>query len=500
VRRFVDLTLAGKIWGVAVRDVPLNTAQLEVLAWVRDGCPAGVYDDWSHRITARALHNRGLIRVNGFGASWTATIEPDGIYYLKHGAHRSGLQAPAERTKPASIAETAPPAALPCAAEPSTSSGPAAPRAARRKPGVTERFIEELIGMGAAGLDVATDSLNLVRRRVVDAERDGRVPSGMRIAFRPVRYGERHGTRVWLERIPGWQERVLRTRRRGPIERSAPAEELDGSEAFQVKGAPRERALRMVDALVQGAEAEGVKVRAGLGARVDNGRSARLDGRRDELVFVIGPDQARLWFLQGTVQVPHVPSARELARARQGFLFPDFDDVPDENLTIMIEGKSAAFWAATWKDAEQQRLEPMLPRILEEILFKLDAKLAARQEEQRREKARLRELEQQRHAWDQAREHAVQAFRDQFVVNEMLDQAKTWRRATQLQQYAQAIRRNAEGFDSEQRQRALAWADAIEAQAQRANPLPDRAFPPKPPEPTNEDLKPFMGRHGLWRP
>jgi excisionase family DNA binding protein len=55
--------------------VGLNEKQRQVLAWVVGGCPPGVYpdDDFSHRVSARALKNRGLIELRGHGASWRAT-------------------------------------------------------------------------------------------------------------------------------------------------------------------------------------------------------------------------------------------------------------------------------------------------------------------------------------------------------------------------------------------------------------------------------------------
>ena len=58
--------------------VSLNPPQLHVLSRIRDGCPAGVYNDWSHRISASTLHNRGLAVVKGRGASWSATITDPG--------------------------------------------------------------------------------------------------------------------------------------------------------------------------------------------------------------------------------------------------------------------------------------------------------------------------------------------------------------------------------------------------------------------------------------
>ncbi len=69
------------------RSVPLNAVQLEVLNWVKDGCPEDVYSDWSHRVSARALHNRGLIEVRGRGEKWSAALTDDGRYYLEHDSY-----------------------------------------------------------------------------------------------------------------------------------------------------------------------------------------------------------------------------------------------------------------------------------------------------------------------------------------------------------------------------------------------------------------------------
>lgn len=55
--------------------VRLNAKQQAILAWVVEGCPPGVFpdDDYSHRVSARALKNRGLVELSGHGKSWRAT-------------------------------------------------------------------------------------------------------------------------------------------------------------------------------------------------------------------------------------------------------------------------------------------------------------------------------------------------------------------------------------------------------------------------------------------
>lgn len=51
-----------------------------MLEWIKTGCHAGVYDedDFTHRISARALEGRGLVEIRGRGKSWIATPTPRG--------------------------------------------------------------------------------------------------------------------------------------------------------------------------------------------------------------------------------------------------------------------------------------------------------------------------------------------------------------------------------------------------------------------------------------
>ena len=58
----------------------LNQQQVSVLGWIKAGRPDGVFDDedYSHRISARALKSRGLVEIQGHGKSWVATLTPRG--------------------------------------------------------------------------------------------------------------------------------------------------------------------------------------------------------------------------------------------------------------------------------------------------------------------------------------------------------------------------------------------------------------------------------------
>ncbi|HEV8176378.1 MAG TPA: hypothetical protein VGP44_01695, partial [Gemmatimonadales bacterium] len=56
----------------------LTQAQLDLLGWIADGCPEGVVEGESYRISAVALlRRRGLVKTRGRGADWSA-ITPRG--------------------------------------------------------------------------------------------------------------------------------------------------------------------------------------------------------------------------------------------------------------------------------------------------------------------------------------------------------------------------------------------------------------------------------------
>lgn len=74
----LDARIVDMVPGEQERPIPspiqLNAAQMAVLSWIVDGCLDGVFPEGSfaHRITARALKNRGLVEISGHGVSWRA--------------------------------------------------------------------------------------------------------------------------------------------------------------------------------------------------------------------------------------------------------------------------------------------------------------------------------------------------------------------------------------------------------------------------------------------
>jgi len=343
-----------------------------VLTWVGDGCIADVYDDWSHRVTARALHNRGLLKVRGHGPNWSAALTEDGRYYLEHGSYPDEAQShKAESPQRVSTADNARPGRS-ATQQPTSPASPAPLERPTRstshakQPGKTEQL---MLALGAAEghrLAAPRSQEASYRRLASLAKGRGLIPEGMQVT---VAWASRDQLSVALEPLPEWQTRVVDpipvpSRLHDPSDVVAA---LSESATFQVGGGPRKRALRLAEALTVAARDRGMIVKAVLNQPL-NGNYAYGDGpRRDEIEFTIGGDSFRLWFTQQTLKEPHEPTQREIARVQRGFLFPDYDDVPAQHLGLVLDGEGGTFWASSWHDADDHALEEDLAQILEEM-------------------------------------------------------------------------------------------------------------------------------------
>lgn len=464
--------------------MPLNAVQLEVLSWVKDGCPEDVYSDWSHRVSARALHNRGLIEVRGRGASWAAEATDEGHYYLEHGSYPDDAPdatADAPRQAPTTEAPNSN-ESPPSQGSPPRRAGKSSSRA--KQPNKTEQFMLALNAAEEHRLVVERSEEASYRRLITLAKHRGLIPDGMQITLSSP---SRDQLAVMLEPLPEWQTRVLDTisvpgRLLNPSDVTIA---LSESDSFQVTGSPRKRALRLTEALTVAARERDMSVRAILNQPRNPNYTYRDSPRRDEMEFSIEGDSFRLWFTQETLKEPHEPTQREIARVRRGFLFPDYDDVPAEQLGLVLNGEGGTFWAGSWHDAEGHALEEDLAQILEEIRLRHERQIENREAEQERALAR-REQEKKDRAV------AKEKYRAQFVVDAMKSQAEKWEEANRLRRYAAAIREAAALFEGQQQEDALEWAAQVGTEASRIDPLPSAAKPPEIPEPSHSDLSPFL--------
>lgn len=75
----------------------LTLAQFDLLDWISKGCPDGIYEGSSHRVSARGLHNRGLVHITGTGKTWTAKITAEGTRVLTEQGRRVAVVRERER-------------------------------------------------------------------------------------------------------------------------------------------------------------------------------------------------------------------------------------------------------------------------------------------------------------------------------------------------------------------------------------------------------------------
>ncbi|MFJ8963301.1 hypothetical protein ACIRG5_28340 [Lentzea sp. NPDC102401] len=448
--------------------VALNPKQLAVLKWISDGCADGVYEGTAHRLVARALHNRGLVTIKGHGASWSAQTTSGGNHYLEHGvypeadANENG--GPAKATRPAKA----------------------------RKHGPVDELMTSLAEAPDQRLVVPYAEAGRYRRLAGIAKNLERMPDGLRITFGHENEDDGPKLTLTLEPLPDWQTKVLDPLHVGHElpEPSDIVRTLKEKENFQVVGDPRERAFRLLDALVVGAREAGMAVAVGQQARGGYGAAYRV---QNEVVFSLGQDSFQLRFTQAMLQRPHEPTEQELARARRGHLFPDFDEVPDDHLGIVLDGPGGQFWASRWKDTSDHRLEDDLPQMLEEMRLRHGSLTDLRQKQYERELQEEQARVERQQRLQIARQRAAVAHREHMIDEEARDQSRRWHEASQMRAYAAEVRRLTSTRERDAQEQAHAWADRILAVADAFDPLPDKAVAPtNVPAPSEVDLQKFM--------
>ncbi|GAB2566304.1 hypothetical protein [Leucobacter ruminantium] len=469
--------------------LPLNAAQLEVLTWVRDGAPDGVYDGYDHRIIARALHNRGLVEVKGHGKQWQVSMTEDGAYYVEHGEY------PSEEKSP-------PPAVSVPAAAPAEPQGPAPKRPATkprrpatRKPGPTDAMMAALLAAADNRIEIEYDERRRYEQLAKTAERFNKIPEGMQVTVES--HWREKTAHVRLHPLPEWRMRVL-----DPVPVPASlrgasdvVKELRDREDFEIRSGEKNRALRLVQALVAEAELRGHKAKFIEPPPKDRwGYVQKHDRNQGHLMLVLGPDEYRLSIIQISKNVEHVLSKTEAKRAEQGLWVQKWDVVPTERLSIRIETHGVKFWGSEWKDTADRSLEDSLAQILQELELRHEA------EERSREAAERARIERQRR-WEIAREQAVLALADSHRAELLAQQAKVWKKAAEIREYAATVEdRASSDQDEDARRDALEWAQWARDYADRIDPLRQRLSLPEPPEATEKALQPFMGRWSAYGP
>jgi hypothetical protein len=419
----------------------LSVAQFDLLGWVSRGCPAGVYEGTSYRVSVRALHNRGLVKVEGSGRTWAAQVTADGERLLREQARR--IEAERQRGEREEQARA---------------------ERERDRQRLQARALEVLESVTAAGgcLDLGTDGSE---REIGQIEEllagEGLLPHGQRLAHEPLRMDPALGISVYLE--PDFPALT-------PVRAFTVPRQLRSPHpcvtAFQDK---REnvsrpqlgRAARYLQGLIAAAGEMGWKVPS---------KAPAGYGRRHEVT----PDLA--------VRLPSAEFAvtvRELdQRGRPGRAFitqTDYytrDQRTTANKGFLASGRLEATVVKAWQDDTvlTQRdtggatLEDQLPALIR-VLETSEAEAQwARKEEERRDGIR-------RARWEEVKKEAFTKVAYERNAQRLGDELARRDAAAAMTAYADEINARADELDASGAAAAREWAGWIRRHAERTNPL-----------------------------
>lgn len=454
--------------GVAQRKT-LTQRQVAILRWIADGCPDGVMDGDSHRISAAALRGRGLVGTSGHGPTWTAEITEAGREYLTR------VDGP----------------------------DPPAPRQANVS--VTQQLINDVVAAGG--------SLRVPRKRWYDrdgvdyenrvrlAERHRKVPAGNRLVVSTIS----DELEIKLVDAPDCDARVdlvpVVVPRRVSRYHAAARQFRDRAERHEVSRDLVPRATRIVHAIAIEAERRGWAVRAPGASENGYGRMSWA-GAKDGHLRILAEDQ-EFWLrlkeegvrTRGTWE-EEVTRYRHVSRDDPWYRDRDLPSGPYDAEAagqLKLELFCSQYWIfggrqSRWSDRQSWQLEERLPHLLREIAERIaEAKRIAEEKRVAAKKAAeaaRRKTEERERQWhilmDQARTRLVEADR----AARLRAQAEAWRQADELRRYCDALEA-AHGDDPV----TAGWLSWARAYAVSLDPLAEPPAMPEPPEPTPEALQ-----------
>ena len=473
---------------------PVTPRQLEVLRWVADGCPQNAWSGDTHKLSARALEARGLITVSRRNGTWSAVLRPAGQHYLGHGeyprttASSHGLPvhvneeataAPRTRQRARGTdCQTSPR----CATAGQTSASRITGRAAdlRDQRGRGSLTVESASEQEHANLDAQVRAIR----------RFGKLPPGLQLLVKQPSWSKRVLTIVPL---PDWMSAEpvpvpVPPQLRNPHPAVAA---LRDSDRLPVSGPPRNRALRLLQALATAA------AERSYGVTFPHSRSDPYGYQErdlDHLRFGVRGHDVGVRVVQLKDRSKHVPTARELAEKQRysWTRIPDYDYTPSDRLRFEMPGRFE-YQQSTWTDGVKSRVEGKLAGIFRELEFRADA--AERQRQADEERRRQEELEERRRI-----ARATIKLNETHRAEVLKAQLAAWQHARQFDDYLAAMdARITQIHDREAAAAAREWLAWARAYVASLDPLDGALAMPSDPEPTPAALAPFLERgRGFW--
>lgn len=434
-----------------------------------DGCPDGVWRDFSYKQTAYALAGRGLIQVERRRDSWRASVTEHGRYYLERGTYAPAGDvdlSPRKAQTPRRLSGAAP-------------IGPAAD--------VTPESLLADLASNEGTLTVPDPRgaiRGAYRSAMSRAVTEGLVPEGYGLrhtgrdrgdlVIRLVRLADEPGRPEPLPSIPVPEDLQVR--------HDAVAALRDAPQLLQVSDDARERALRITQAIATECDRRGYR----FGLRGDGKPSFQLSISQDAFAFSLSEES----------ESREMADPNKLAEAKYAWQrVPSvIRKVPSGRLVLRL---GEGYGSVSWADRQRWTLEQKLS-----AMFQLISDRAAAQAQQRQHK----EEERQRRcrAWEQAIPQAKQAYIEQLNRDRLHKQATRSAEAETIRCYCSRLEAAAaECGDTGLGRQVQEWAAWARQEADRIDPLnhPDLLAYWVPEDVGPSDFDKFMPR-GLsaWHP
>lgn len=419
----------------------LTVAQYDLLRWVAEGCRKGVYQGTSHRVSARALHNRGYVQVAGRGATWVAKVTTEGTRLLKAQAER----VEADRLR-------------------AEREGHALAEREREEQSLRESAQRTLDAVVAAGgsleLGADLDSRDIDRYQRALAQSD-LLPAGQRLVSEPTRMDPDLGLTAYLE--PDWEKLTRPREFRVPrqLRNPHPAVSAFLEKRTYVSKEQIPRAARFLQALTAAAGEVGWKVAPKPPVGYSGGQEVIPD------VALSLPSRSV------------VVSVRELdERGRAGRAFTtetSYSARPSRtvvNKYFAASGRLEVTVSKEWEQAAIVKLSDTSGAPLEDQLSVLIRKLEIDEAEAqwaRTESVRRAEIRSVR--WKEVKTEAFRRLTDQRNIERLRDEVARRAEVVAMCSYADQVDDRAVDLEGTARDAARHWASWIREHAGKIDPL-----------------------------
>lgn len=397
---------------------------MDILQWIADGCPERDWVAFSHRISARSLATRGLVKVRGHGPTWTAEITETGRAVLAGERDERPELKVQGRRRPRQSAVTQP-----------------------RISG--HDLLNQLIESGdRLTVENPASDVRAAYRRALAALPREEVPAGKRVTFTGRDKGDLVIT-LTDNPAPPEPDPVIPVPDHVNPKNPLIAHLIQHPELMPVAAASHDRALRLVQALHDECQRRGHHIRPGSGTTL-------------ELVI---SDEVLPVALTEETQKAHRPPEEEIATAKYDWQRIPARETREFNGRLVLTLEPKTYHASSWADRQRWSLESRLSKLLKQAEETAHARVMDRE-------MRQRERQAKRQQWEQSRPLAEAAYLDHVNRQRLDEQLAGYEKARRLREYADDIERTVlDGSAEPDQAQIAAWLAWIREEALRLDPL-----------------------------